>query len=59
MFLLYLTLQSTLYHKNLRVILQVPNTAILECHNFDDLSGKQFNIPGEDKTAAWAKPSIG
>ncbi|GFN88337.1 phytanoyl-coa dioxygenase domain-containing protein 1 homolog [Plakobranchus ocellatus] len=40
------------HHPQYTPLHKVPDTAIMDCHNFDDLSGKQFNIPGEDKTAS-------
>ncbi|RUS92236.1 hypothetical protein EGW08_000089, partial [Elysia chlorotica] len=38
------------HHPQYTPLEKVPNTAILECPDCDDLSEKQFNIPGEDKT---------
>ncbi|GFR75246.1 ectoine hydroxylase [Elysia marginata] len=38
------------HHPQYTPLNKVRDTAILECQNLDDLSGKMFNVPGEDKT---------
>jgi len=38
------------HHPQYTPMEKVPDSAILACENFDDLSGKEFNVPEEDKT---------
>lgn len=38
------------HHPQYTPLHKVPDTAIMECQNFDDLSGKIFNVPEEDRT---------
>jgi len=38
------------HHPRYTPLKKVPDSAILECDNFDDLSGKVFNEPEEDST---------
>ena len=45
------------------IVLQVPNTAVKDCDNFTDFSGKEFLDPAIDETVkatskAWENDSV-